>query len=119
MTGVQTCALPISSPTFGEELAYSDLYCKIWGHTSTRERTEIRASGAAPILVVGTTGDPATPYAWSEALARQLDSGRLLTWEGNGHTAYGRGGSCVTDAVDTYLLTGQLPEEGLRCSGSK
>ena len=108
-----------ASPTFGEELAYSDLYCKIWGHTSTRERTEIRASGAAPILVVGTTGDPATPYAWSEALARQLDSGRLLTWEGNGHTAYGRGGSCVTDAVDTYLLTGQLPEEGLRCSGSK
>lgn len=61
----------------------------------------------------------ARPYAWSEALADQLESGRLLTWEGNGHTAYGRGGSCVTDAVDTYLLTGQLPEEGLRCSGSK
>lgn len=108
-----------ASPTFGSEFAYSDLYCQAWGHESTRERTEIHASGAAPILVVGTTGDPATPYAWSEALAAQLDSGQLLTWEGEGHTAYGRAGKCVTGAVDTYLLTGEMPQEGLRCVGSQ
>ena len=51
------------------------------------------------------------------ALAEQLDSGRLLTWEGNGHTAYGRAGDCVTDAVDRYLLAGELPQEGLTCKG--
>lgn len=105
------------SPTVGEELAYSDLYCQSWGHTSTRERGPIAAAGSAPIVVIGTTGDPATPYAWSQALAEQLENGFLLTWEGNGHTAYGRAGSCIRDAVDNYLLRGTVPEDGLVCRG--
>ncbi|MDU0347946.1 alpha/beta hydrolase [Actinomyces sp. MRS3W] len=109
--------LQTASPTFGTDLGYSDLFCQAWGHESTRERTEIHASGAAPILVVGTTGDPATPYTWAQALAEQLDDGHLVTWEGEGHTAYGRAGDCVTNAVDDYLLAGVLPEEGLTCSG--
>ncbi|NDR53160.1 MULTISPECIES: alpha/beta hydrolase [unclassified Actinomyces] len=103
------------SPTFGADLGYSDLYCSVWGHASSRERAEIHASGAAPILVVGTTGDPATPYAWSQALSEQLEDGHLVTWRGNGHTAYGRADACVADAVDNYLLAGVLPEEGLTC----
>lgn len=107
------------SPTFGDMMGYSDLYCQGWGHTSHRERAAIHAAGAAPILVIGTTGDPATPYQWSVALAEQLDSAMLLTWEGNGHTAYGRGGDCVNNAVDTYLLTGQMPAEGLTCVGQE
>ncbi len=107
------------SPTFGDVLAYSDLYCKGWGHESHRERKEIHASGAAPILVVGTTGDPATPYEWAVSLDRQLDSSTLLTWEGNGHTAYGRAGDCVNNAVETYLLTGELPKEGTTCTGQQ
>ena len=78
-----------ASPTFGSQLLYPDAYCQGWGHTSNRKREKITAPGAAPILVVGTTGDPATPYAWSEALADQLESGQLMTWKGNGHTAYG------------------------------
>lgn len=105
------------SPTLGEDLAYSDLYCQSWGHTSTRERGPIAATGSAPIVVIGTTGDPATPYAWSQALAEQLDNGVLLTWEGHGHTAYGRAGSCIRDAVDEYLLSGTVPEDGLVCRG--
>ncbi|SDN40989.1 alpha/beta hydrolase fold [Actinomyces ruminicola] len=108
-------ALQEASPTFGVDLGYSDLFCQAWGHESTRERTEIHASGAAPILVVGTTGDPATPYSWSQALAEQLDDARLVTWKGNGHTAYGRSDECVTAAVDDYLLAGVLPEAGLTC----
>ena len=108
-----------ASPTFGEELTYSDLYCQAWGHEATRAREPIRASGAAPMLVVGTVGDPATPYAWSQALAAQLDDGHLLTWEGSGHTAYGRAGRCITDAVDAYLLAGRLPEAGLTCAADK
>ena len=108
-----------ASPTFGDELTYSDLFCQSWGHESSRSREPIHASGSAPILVVGTTGDPATPYPWSQALASQLDDGHLLTWDGSGHTAYGRAGDCITRAVDTYLLAGQLPEEGKTCTGSK
>lgn len=106
-----------ASPTFGADLGYSDLFCQAWGHESTRERAAIHATGAAPILVVGTTGDPATPYAWAQSLSEQLDDGHLVTWEGNGHTAYGRAGECVTTAVDEYLLAGVLPEEGLTCRG--
>ena len=108
-------AIKEASPTFGSQLLYSNAYCQGWGHESTRKREKITAPGTAPILVVGTTGDPATPYEWSEALAEQLDSGQLLTWKGDGHTAYGRSNDCVTNAVDAYLLNGTMPDEGLTC----
>ncbi len=102
------------APTFGREFGMA-VGCETWPFQATRERTEIRAAGAAPILVVGTTGDPATPYEWSVALAEQLDSAELLTWEGEGHTAYGRAGGCVDDVVETYLLEGDLPAGGASC----
>ena len=108
-----------SSPTFGASLGNQDARCQAWGHNGTRRPAPIHAKGAAPILVVGTTGDPATPYAWSQAMADQLESGRLLTWEGNGHTAYGRAGACVQKAVDTYLTSGTLPKEGLTCTSGQ
>ena len=65
--------------------------------------------------MVGTTRDPATPYSWSRALAGQLESGSLLTYEGDGHTAFGRGSSCVDDAVTRYLIDGTVPADGLVC----
>ncbi len=108
-----------SSPTFGASLSNQDARCQAWGHNGTRKPAPIHAKGAAPILVVGTTGDPATPYAWSQAVADQLESGRLLTWEGNGHTAYGRSGPCVHRAVDDYLLNGTMPKEDSTCKGSE
>ena len=108
-----------SSPTFGASLGNQDARCQAWGHNGTRKPAPIHAKGAAPILVVGTTGDPATPYAWSQAMADQLESGRLLTWEGNGHTAYGRAGACLQKAVDTYLTSGTLPKEGLTCTSGQ
>ena len=107
------------APVFADSAVGMDLVCSVWGHNGTRKPTQIHARGAAPILVVGTTGDPATPYAWSKSLAEQLDSGQLLTWEGNGHTAYGGDAPCVNDAVNTYLLTGTMPEEGLTCHGDE
>ena len=107
------------APVFGNTAVGMDLVCSVWGHNGTRKPTQIHARGAAPILVVGTTGDPATPYAWSKSLAEQLDSGQLLTWEGNGHTAYGGDASCVNDAVDAYLISGTMPKEGLTCRGNE
>ena len=109
------------APRFGRIYEGADLGCQSWGHNTTRPSTAIHAKGAAPILVVGTTGDPATPYEWSMALAGQLESGQLLTWEGNGHTAYANPahGPCVTSAVDTYLLTGAMPKKGLTCHGQE
>ncbi|MEU9703665.1 alpha/beta hydrolase [Streptomyces sp. NPDC047981] len=75
----------------------------------------VRAEGVAPVLVVGTTGDPATPYEEAVSLAAQFPGGMLLTYEGVGHTAYGRGGSCVGDAVDAYLVDLRPVRPGARC----
>lgn len=104
------------APTFGDSAASADLGCQAWGHNGTRQPAPIHAKGAAPILVVGSTGDPATPYEWARSLSEQLETGHLLTREGNGHTAYGRAAAC-TKAVDTFLLSGELPPPGQVCRG--
>jgi hypothetical protein len=98
-------AAPIIGPYFG----FGDLSCVNWPYQSERERAEIHAAGAAPILVVGTTGDPATPYQWAVELADQLESGVLLSYEGEGHTAYNKSNACVNDAVEAFLIDGTVP----------
>ncbi|MGY0485824.1 alpha/beta hydrolase [Streptomyces sp. WG-D5] len=105
-----------ASPVFGEGLAWSSLNCGYWPVKPTGKPQRITADGAAPIVVVGTTRDPATPYRWARSLAAQLSSGRLLTYDGDGHTAYGRGSDCIDTAIDDYLLTGTPPTDGKRCS---
>lgn len=72
-------------------------------------------TGAGPILVVGTLGDPATPYEWAQQMAAALEGGALLTYEGDGHTAFFTGGACVQDAVVTYLVDLTLPPDGTSC----
>ncbi len=89
--------------------------CEEWPYPPTGVREPIAAEGAAPIVVVGTTNDPATPYEWSVSLAEQLSSGVLVTRVGEGHTGYNKGSACVDGAVEAYLLTGTVPEDGLRC----
>ena len=73
------------------------------------------AKGSAPIVVIGTRHDPATPYSWAQALHKSLSNSVLLTWEGDGHLAYSRAGSCIQSPVDKYLLTGEVPKDGLVC----
>jgi pimeloyl-ACP methyl ester carboxylesterase len=109
-----------ASPTFGAYLAYGEITCGQWPVGPERTPAPIRAEGAPPILVVGTTGDPATPYEWSKALAGELSAGRLLTWQGEGHTAYTRGSKCIDGAVDEFFIDGVLPGEGATCpAGSR
>lgn len=73
------------------------------------------ASGAPPIVVVGTTGDPATPYEWAVELADFLDTGVLYSVDGEGHTAYGSI-ECASEVLDAYLIDLTVPEEGASCS---
>ena len=72
------------------------------------------AEGSGPVLVIGTTGDPATPVEQAEAVAAMLADGHLLVFDGEGHTAYFSSG-CVQDAVAAYLLDGTVPADGARC----
>ncbi|MGW1546392.1 alpha/beta hydrolase [Streptomyces sp. NPDC002346] len=105
-----------ASPVFGKAFAWAALNCAHWPVAPTGTVHRITAKGASPIVVVGTTRDPATPYKWAQSLAAQLSSGRLLTYEGDGHTAYGRGSHCIDTAINTYLLDGTPPAEGTKCS---
>ncbi|MEV6803205.1 alpha/beta hydrolase [Streptomyces sp. NPDC017248] len=105
-----------ASPVFGPGLAWASLNCTYWPVRATGEPHRITAEGAAPIVVVGTVRDPATPYRWARSLAAQLSSARLLTYDGDGHTAYGRGSACIDTAIDTYLLQGTPPAARKRCS---
>ncbi|MCC3768341.1 alpha/beta hydrolase [Streptomyces sp. UNOC14_S4] len=105
-----------ASPIFGPTLAWSALTCAYWSVPAIGHPHRITARGAAPILVVGTTRDPATPYQWARSLASQLSSGRLLTYDGDGHTAYTRGSACVDKAVNTYLLGSTPPPASQKCS---
>ena len=104
------------APTWGPFLAWSELPCDYWPVDGSGEARSIKAAGSGPIVVVGTTRDPATPYEWAVNLSKQLEDGRLVTYDGDGHTAYRRGNQCVDKAVDEYLLDDKAPKDGLRCS---
>ncbi|BDZ62069.1 carboxylesterase B [Demequina sediminis] len=108
-------ALDEASPTFGWWFA-SSVGCDGWPWEAKEPVTALEAAdAAAPLLVIGTTNDPATPVEWAESLSEQLASSELLIFDGEGHTAYGRSNQCVIDAVDGYLVDGQMPVSGTRC----
>ncbi|WP_427133872.1 alpha/beta hydrolase [Pseudarthrobacter sp. S9] len=103
------------SPTLGYYFAYGGSNCKDWPYKNVRTPAPVEYKGSAPIVVVGTTGDPATPVEWAGALRKQLGNASLLTWKGEGHTAYGRSNSCIGNAVDGYLIDGKAPADNTVC----
>jgi pimeloyl-ACP methyl ester carboxylesterase len=103
-----------SAPQFGAAIMWGSLPCAYWP-VKSYPLPHITAAGAPPILVVGTTRDPATPYRWAQALAGELSSGVLLGWNGNGHTAYMMGSSCVDNYVNRYFINGAVPRNGTVC----
>ncbi|GHE40133.1 proteinase [Streptosporangium violaceochromogenes] len=102
------------APVFGPYVMWGSLPCAYWP-VKAAPQEKIDASGAAPIMVVGTERDPATPYAWAESLAGQLSSGVLVDFDGDGHTAYRTGSACVDRLVDDYLIDLKVPKDGVRC----
>ncbi|MCW2680843.1 MAG: hypothetical protein JWM62_2244 [Frankiales bacterium] len=93
------------APRFGPLIALSGTICADWPVPPVGGPKRVTAPGSPPVVVVGTTGDPATPYAWSVALADQLEDGVLITYEGDGHTVYRTGANaCVREAVNAYLI---------------
>jgi pimeloyl-ACP methyl ester carboxylesterase len=111
----QLPALEQASPLFGDFIGWGALPCDFWPVSSTMKPAPVNAPGAPPILVLGTTRDPATPFQWSKNLVAELSSGVLLAHDGDGHTAYGHGEDCVDSKVNKYLLTGTTPAKGTTC----
>ncbi len=106
-----------ASPTFGRVFAWGLTACRGWppARGLDPEPLTIDAAGAPPIVVVGTTRDPATPFEWAQAMVSQLDSGVLIQRDGDGHTGYNSGNECVDEAVESYLVEGTVPRDGLAC----
>jgi hypothetical protein len=105
-----------ASPTFGRSFLYATSWCENWPVHTGRKGKAVHATGAPPILVIGTTRDPATPLVWAQALAKQLDNAVLITRNGDGHTGYRRGSQCTDNAVESYLVSGTVPKHNIRCS---
>ncbi|MGH3483998.1 MAG: alpha/beta hydrolase [Nocardioidaceae bacterium] len=103
------------SPVFGRIFAWSMISCSEWPIQPEQPAPDIDGAGAAPIVVIGTTRDPATPYHWADALAGHLQSGVLVSRDGDGHTGYHMGNDCVDEAIDAYLVDGTVPQDGLSC----
>jgi pimeloyl-ACP methyl ester carboxylesterase len=103
------------APVFGPYAAWYPYACSNWPVPRIQPVPDYTAKGAAPIVVVGTTRDPATPYQQAVNLAHELDSGVLLSRDGDGHTAYNSGNTCIDSAIDAYLADGTVPADGTMC----
>ncbi|MET7933621.1 alpha/beta hydrolase [Streptomyces sp. NPDC005322] len=107
-----------ASPVFGEYLAWGMLSCTGWPVAGRTDTPDVGAEGSAPILVVGNTGDPATPYAGARKMVEELGKGVgvEVTFKGQGHGAYNSGNACMTKTVNAYLLDGKVPASGTTCA---
>ncbi len=95
------------APLFGPYLAYGGVTCKFFNQDT--EVTIEPTMTAKPVIIIGTTGDPATPYEWSQGLSKLLTNSRLISLTGEGHTGQGQGNACIDDQIDDFYLTGQAP----------
>jgi pimeloyl-ACP methyl ester carboxylesterase len=107
-------AAAAESPHFGEAIVNDYVRCAIWP-AEEEPLPAVTAPGTPPILVVSTRNDPATPYEAGVRTAERLETGVLLTYEGDGHTVVGQGVDCVDDAVTSYLVDLEPPEDGTTC----
>ena len=114
--GKSNKAMLAASSMLGRYWQFGALSCEQWPYPAVKKPDSFRASGSKPILVIGTTGDPATPYWQAVSLANEvLENGRLITFNGEGHTAYGLQSSCINGAVDDYFIENVVPTEDPDC----
>ncbi|MFE7562093.1 alpha/beta hydrolase [Kitasatospora sp. NPDC057500] len=116
--GAQLPAFRQASPVFGDFAAWGLTSCAGWPVSGLTDHPDVSAPGAAPIVVIGNTGDPATPYEGARAMAQQLGAGVgvTVTLRGQGHGGYDTGNACLKQAVDQYLLDGLVPADGTTCT---
>jgi hypothetical protein len=101
-------------PMFGTWAAASLFACQSWQPVRT-----VPALPSAPtpekVLVIGNLHDPATPYQGAKDLAKTMGNAELLSWDGEGHTSYLSGSTCIDDYVNNYLVSRTLPPKNTTC----
>lgn len=105
-----------AAPVFGKFLNFAGLPCKYWKAKPQLPKTELIKIVTSPIIIIGVTEDPATPYIWSQNLTKVFPNAKLLTLRGEGHTGHNQGNKCVDSAVDSYYLTGKIRASALICA---
>ncbi len=103
------------APRLGAFVVNNSLPCSVWPVPPVAAPGRLEAKGAPPILVVGTTDDPATPLVQARSLASMLERGRLVVAEGEQHTSFNVGNACVDTIVTRYLVDLRVPRRGTRC----
>ncbi|MSO26452.1 MAG: alpha/beta hydrolase [Candidatus Nanopelagicales bacterium] len=103
-------------PELARAMSWGNSPCSFWFNNFAGQPEPVTSTTSAPIVVVGTRFDPATPYPWAVALHEQLPTSSLITFEGDGHTAYGAGSPCIDREIDNYLLSGVAPTNGKVCN---
>jgi pimeloyl-ACP methyl ester carboxylesterase len=108
-----------AAPVFGPYLAYTNISCKYLTPPTkdklTRTTNKITSIKTAPVIVIGTTRDPATPYEWSVGLHQIFKNSKLISLDADGHTGQGRGSACVDDAVTNYLIANSTNLSDIKC----
>jgi pimeloyl-ACP methyl ester carboxylesterase len=107
-------AFSAAAPFFGPYLTYGGLSCLYWKAQPVATPV-LKNLKTNPLLIIGTTRDPATPYHWAQGLHKDLLNSTLITLNGDGHTGANRGSSCVDKAMNNYLLTGKSPAHDITC----
>lgn len=102
------------APTIGFNFTYSEATLEHWPNHAPEAR-QWDGTKIPPVLLVGTTHDPATPYSMAKKVRSLAPKSVLLTWDGWDHTAYGHGSDCINSNVDGFMLTGKLPTDGTEC----
>jgi pimeloyl-ACP methyl ester carboxylesterase len=104
------------SEFFGPLFGWGSSACLGWMNEELELVRKVSANPTQPVLIIGTTYDPATPIQWAFELAKQINNSTVLQWEADGHTAYRRGSKCVDEIVDQYLIAGNMPTRGTICT---
>ena len=115
--GSESAQLVQAAPTLTCPSVIGNVTCENWPFHNRVAPPVVSGAGAAPVLILSSTGDPATPYQWGVALSKQLKSAHLVTRRGEGHTAYNRGIPCIDNTVDRYFVSGTIPKSDPECTG--
>ncbi|MFZ4078436.1 MAG: alpha/beta hydrolase [Microbacteriaceae bacterium] len=115
-TWAETAALMSeAAPVLGPYFAYGDVLCSLWPFPPVFATAGMKPTGPAPIVIIGTTGDPSTPIEWAQDVVTHLTDGRLITFTGEGHTGYDKGNACVNSLVDNFFINDVAPPRNSTC----